>query len=86
MKRIKGIIFGIVIGMLLGLWFGFNTGRDRPLLSNPFAEPTLREKIKQTGDDLIEKSGQVLEKSGQALQQKAKEADAPAMPEPFGQQ
>ena len=86
MKRIKAIIFGIVIGMLLGLWFGFNIGRDRPLLSNPFAEPTLQDKIKQTGDHLIEKSGEVLEKSGQALQQKARDVDAPEKPEATPQQ
>jgi len=75
MKRIKGIIFGLVIGIPLGLWFGFNLGKDRPLLSNPFSEDTIKDTIKRTGEDLIEKSGEVLEKSGQALQKKAKEAE-----------
>lgn len=86
MRRIKGIIFGMVIGIPLGLWFGFNLGQDRPLLSNPFAEPAFKEKIKQTGDDLIEKGGEVLEKSGQALQKKAQETEPPAMPQQFPQQ
>ena len=80
MKRIKVFIFGVVIGIALGLWFGFNLGQDRPLLSNPFEEPTLQEKIKQTGDSLIEKGGEVLEKSGQALQNKAKDDEPPAVP------
>ena len=81
MKRIKGIIFGMIVGTGLGFWFGFNAGQDRPLLSNPFEEPALHEKIKQTGDSLIEKGGEVLEKSGQALQKKAQESEPPAMPQ-----
>ena len=80
MKRIKVFIFGVVIGIALGLWFGFNLGQDRPLLSNPFEEPTLQEKIKHTGDSLIERGGEVLEKSGQALQNKAKDDEPPAVP------
>jgi hypothetical protein len=81
MTRIRGIIFGLIIGIPLGLWFGFNMGRERPLLSNPFDKVTLQEKIKQTGDDLIEKSGQVLEKSGQALQKKAQEYGPAVVPQ-----
>ena len=73
MKRIKGIILGLVIGLALGLWFGFNMGADRPLLSNPFVEPSFQESIKKTSENLIEKGGEVLEKSGQALQNKAQE-------------
>jgi len=73
MKRIKGMIFGLIIGIPLGIWFGFNLGQDRPLLSNPFVEPTFQESIKKTGGNLIEKGGEVLEKSGQALRNKAQE-------------
>ena len=51
----------------------FKIGRDQPVFSNPFAEPTLRDKLKQTGESLIEKSGEALEKGGKALQQKAQE-------------
>ena len=80
MKRIKGIIFGLIVGTALGLWFGFNMGKDRPLLSNPFEEATFQEKIKETGDSLIEKGGEVLEKSGQALQNKAQDDEPPAIP------
>ena len=87
MKRIKGIIFGLVIGIPLGLWFGFNMGQDRPLLSNPLGEPAFQEKMKQTGDSLIEKGGEVLEKSGQALQKKAQEDERnTGMPDQYPQQ
>ena len=71
MKRIKGIIFGLVVGIPLGMWFGFNLGTERPLLSNPFKEPTIQDTIRRTGENLMEKSGEVLEKSGRALQEKA---------------
>lgn len=67
MKTIKTLLGGIILGLLLGLWFGVNLGRERPVLSNPFTEPTLQEKLRQTGKTLIEKSGETLEKGGQAL-------------------
>ena len=73
MKQINTLLGGIVIGLLLGLWFGVNLARDRPIFSNPFAEPTVQEKLKQTGKALIEKGGQTLEKGGKALQESTKE-------------
>jgi hypothetical protein len=73
MKRIKALVFGVIVGIALGIWFGFNLGQDRPLLSNPFVEPSFQESIKKTGEDLIEKGGEVLEKSGQALRNKAQD-------------
>lgn len=68
MKQLRTLIIGIVIGLLLGLWFGVNIGRDQPIFSNPFSEATVKEKIRQTGKTLIEKSGETLEKGGKALQ------------------
>ena len=75
MKRLKALVFGLIIGIALGVWFGFNMGQDRPLLSNPFVEPTFQESIKKTGEDLIDKGGEVLEKSGQALRNRTQEQD-----------
>ena len=75
MKQIKALMAGIIFGLLLGLWFGVNLGRDRPVFSNPFAEPTVKEKLKQTGETLIEKSGEALEKGGKALQKSVKEPE-----------
>ena len=75
MKQIKALLIGIIIGLLLGLWFGVNLGRDRPIFSNPFVETTVKEKLKQTGEALIEKSGEALEKGGKALQKSVKEPE-----------
>jgi len=73
MKQIKVLIAGLVVGLLLGLWFGVNLGKDQPLLSNPFSTDTVQKKIRDTGEKLIEKSGEALEKGGQALQKTVKE-------------
>ncbi len=80
MKRIKSMIFGLIVGILLGLWFGFNLGKERPVFSNPFDEGTFQDTIKQTGEELIEKSGEVLEKSGQALQRRTQDEEPLPLP------
>ena len=51
---------------------GVNIGREKPLLSNPFAKESLVDRAKQLGSETLEKSGKALEKTGQALQDKAK--------------
>jgi hypothetical protein len=72
MKQLKVILFGVVIGLLIGLALGVNIGRNKPLLSNPFAKESLVDKAKQIGNETLEKSGKALENAGQALQDKAK--------------
>lgn len=74
MKQLKALLTGIVAGLLLGLWFGVNIGRDRPIFANPFTEPTVKQRLKQTGESLMEKSGEALEKGGKALQKSTQEA------------
>jgi hypothetical protein len=46
MLGIKKYLIGAVAGLIVGLWFGVNIGQDRPLWSNPFAEPSLQQKAK----------------------------------------
>ena len=45
MGGLMKLIFGLIVGLLLGLWFGVNIGRERPLLANPFAQPTVSAQI-----------------------------------------
>lgn len=59
-KNIKLIIFGMIIGLALGLWFGVNIGKNKPLLSNPFEQQKLHEKILHSSGDLLEKSGKAI--------------------------
>lgn len=74
MKQIKALIAGAIIGVLIGLWFGVNIGKDKPILSNPFAEETIQEKLKKSGDLILEKSGEALEKGGKALKEKVQDS------------
>ena len=59
-KNLKTLIAGIIIGLLLGLWFGVNIGKDQPVFSNPFADRSLKQKMLDSGGDLLEKSGRAI--------------------------
>ncbi len=72
MKIIRVAVLWAIIGLLVGLWFGVNIGRGKPLYSNPFEAETVREKLKRTGEDLLERSGEALEETGQALKKSIK--------------
>lgn len=67
MKKIKMLILGIIVGLLPGLWFGVNIGREKPLFSNPFRSNSIKNKIRETGESLLQKSGEALESSGKAI-------------------
>ncbi len=70
MKQFKIIFVGFVLGLLIGLALGVNIGRNKPLLSNPFAKESLADRAKRLGSETLEESGKALEKAGQALQGK----------------
>ena len=72
-QQIKTILISLIIGVLIGIALGVNIGREKPLLSNPFAkQESLLDKAKRLGSETVEESGKALEKAGQALQDKAK--------------
>lgn len=54
MKKLKLIIFGVIIGLCLGLWFGVNIGKGKSVFSNPFAEVSLKDRIKKKGNEVME--------------------------------
>ena len=70
MKQMKWILLSLLLGLLAGLALGVNIGRDKPLLSNPFAQETLADQVKRLGSETLQQSGKALEKTGQALQGK----------------
>ena len=73
MKGIKNLIIGLLVGIIIGLWFGVNIGKEKPLFSNPLAERTMQEKLKQAGEDVLEKSGEAIKNGGKALREKLKD-------------
>ena len=58
MKILKILLLGIVLGFGSGMWFGVNMGKGKPLLSNPFAEEDVPQKIKKKVGESIEKLGE----------------------------
>lgn len=70
MKLFKWMLLGLLIGVLAGLALGVNIGRNKPLLSNPFAQESLADQVKRLGNETLQQSGKALEKTGQALQGK----------------
>ena len=60
MRFVRHILIGIVIGAVIGLWFGYNLGRERPILSNPFGDPRLHERAKDTAEESLKDTKRVL--------------------------
>ncbi|MGA7801675.1 MAG: YtxH domain-containing protein [Gammaproteobacteria bacterium] len=69
MRTFKYLVLGLVVGTAVGLWLGVNLGKGKPLLSNPFAEPTLRESLQKSGEQLKEKGQQMIEQGKDAVQE-----------------
>ena len=70
MKQFSIILISLVIGALIGMALGINIGREKPLFSNPFAEESLVDRVKDLGSETLEQSGKALEKTGRVLQGK----------------
>ncbi len=70
MKQLSTILISLGIGALIGMAIGINIGRGNPPLSNPFAEESLVDRVKDLGSETLEQSGKALEKTGRALQGK----------------
>lgn len=61
MKTLNGIFIGLVLGAAAGGWLGVNYGREVPLMSNPFARPTLSERAKWSAQELLDDAKRALE-------------------------
>lgn len=53
MLGIRKYIIGLVIGLVIGLWAGVNIGKGRPIWANPFTEPSIAQKVKDTATDVL---------------------------------
>lgn len=73
MKDTRNLIIGILVGIIIGMWLGVNIAKDKPLFSNPLSEMSMQEKLKRTGKNALEKSGEVIRNGKKALRDKLKD-------------
>jgi len=66
-KNKRNLLIALLLGLALGLWFGVNLGRGHSLFCNPFAKQTFGERIRDTSNLVLDKSGQALEEGGKVL-------------------
>lgn len=63
MKFFKGLLLGLLLGVGTGAWLGVNIGRDAPLLSNPFVERTVSDRIKDEASGVYDDTREALRQS-----------------------
>ena len=51
---LKKYFLGLVVGVLVAFPLGMNVGRDAPLFSNPFADRSVKQKVKSEAENIIE--------------------------------
>lgn len=51
---LKSIFIGVLIGSAIAFPLGMNHGRERPLLSNPFAQVDVARSVKVGAEHIIE--------------------------------
>ncbi len=70
--RIKYLIFGIIIGTVLAFPLGINFGRDDPLLSNPFENPSMQERVRDKARELANEARERVHKATEPVREKLK--------------
>ncbi len=63
MKNIKMFVIGLILGIVVAFPLGINFGRDLPLLSNPFKNPTMQERAQQKAGQLLENTKEAIHKA-----------------------
>ncbi len=69
-SRIKFLIFGIIIGAVLAFPLGINFGRDDPLLSNPFSNPTMQERVRDKARELADEARDRVHRATEPVREK----------------
>ena len=73
MKTAKIFIFALILGALIAFPLGINFGRDAPLLSNPFKQRSVQDKmidtVKESAEKAVESAKEKLHKATEPLQE-----------------
>ncbi|MCH6582835.1 MAG: hypothetical protein O7B27_06900 [Gammaproteobacteria bacterium] len=73
MKTAKIFIFALILGALIAFPLGINFGRDAPLLSNPFKQRSVQDKmidtVKESAEKALESAKEKLHKATEPLKE-----------------
>ncbi len=73
MKKAKIFIFALILGALIAFPLGINFGRDAPLLSNPFKQRSVQDKmidtVKESAEKALESAKEKLHKATEPLKE-----------------
>ena len=73
MKAAKIFIFALILGALIAFPLGINFGRDAPLLSNPFKQRSVQDKmidtVKESAEKALESAKEKLHKATEPLKE-----------------
>jgi hypothetical protein len=65
----KKFFIGLIVGLIVAFPLGINFGKDKPLLSNPFAaKPDLAERVKERTGEAIESTKEAIHDATKPLQ------------------
>lgn len=57
----KKFIIGLIVGLIVAFPLGINFGKDKPLLSNPFAaKPDIADRVKERTGELLQDTKEVI--------------------------
>ena len=67
----KKFFIGLALGLIVAFPLGINFGKDKPLLSNPFAaKPDIAEQIKERTDEMLKETKEAIHDATKPTQDK----------------
>lgn len=72
-SKIKNLIFGIIIGSVFAFPLGINFGRDDPLLSNPFNNPSMQDRARDKAAELANEARERVHQATEPVREKLKQ-------------
>ncbi len=69
----KKFVIGLALGLVVAFPLGINFGKDKPLLSNPFAtKPDITERVKERTGEVIKETKEAIHDATKPVQEKMK--------------
>ncbi|MHB8536053.1 MAG: hypothetical protein ACYDBW_11495 [Sulfuricaulis sp.] len=69
----KKIFFGLIIGAIVAFPLGINFGKDKPLLSNPFAaKPDIPARVKERTEEMLKDTKEAIHEATKPVRENLK--------------